>query len=307
MPDGLGVIGFLYDASDASRVRLQSMVTLEPNRAVIAAMEAAHAVGPAWGAKKLYWGGVRCATVSQSIGRLWTTMPVFRAFVAPFGVKDFFSLRASDPGQRGVLISAALRERQRVSKGEAEMWERLGAHVACGARLRERSRPSDPTADADAVLSPSGAVEHAQGDARDGDARDALRDAARRVDRARGRLRRESPEEAVAIWNALVEGRWSLVDWIDHDGRRYLLARENPPPAAAALDLTPRERQVMALVAQGDSNKLVAYELGISEESVGVHVHKALRKLKAESRVELITAYRNAVAREGKRASAAEP
>jgi DNA-binding NarL/FixJ family response regulator len=296
--EGMGVIGYRYDASDASRVRLSSVVMLEPNRAVAAAVDAAHAIGPAWGAKRVYWGGVRAGLMSESIGKTWSTFPIFRNLVAPFGVQDFFSLRASNPGQRGVMLGASLKEGRHLSSGETEMWERLGAHVASGMRLRDQLPLRDPGRDAAAVLSASGTVEHAVGDAKEEGAREILASAARRMDRARGRLRREDPREAVAIWSALVEGRWSLVDWIDRDGRRYLVARENPPPAAALSRLTHRERQVMALVAQGDSNKLVAYELGISEESVAVHVHRASRKLGASSRVDLIALYRGWVSRQ---------
>jgi DNA-binding CsgD family transcriptional regulator len=294
--DGLGVIGFRYDASDSNHVRLSSLVTLERNETVLRSLEAAHRVGPAWGVRRLYWGGVRCTTVSQALGIAWRAMPVFRAFVAPFGVRDFFALRASDPGQTGVLLSTALRKEKRVPRRDADLWERLGAHVAAGVRLRDRARETPD--DSAAVLRPDGALEHAQGDATDADTREALTDATKRIDRARGRMRREDPEGATRIWHALVEGRWSLVDWIDHDGKRYVLARENPPPVPPATPLTARERQVLALVAQGDSNKLVGYELGMAEATVAVHVWRASNKLGASSRVGLIRAYRALVAAE---------
>ncbi len=47
--------------------------------------------------------------------------------------------------------------------------------------------------------------------------------------------------------------------------------------------LTPRERQVTALVASGLMNKQVAHELSISEVTVKVHRGSAMRKLKAGS------------------------
>lgn len=288
-----GVVGFFYDASDPSRVSMSTTVTLEENAAVVTALELAHTHGPAWGAKRLYWGGVRCATVSQALGSKWSQMAIFRTIVAPHGVKDFFALRSCDPDRHGVLLSAALRKQRRVSSPEAEVWERLGAHVAAGARLRTNATSADLSSGAAAVISADGRVEHAEGDLREAATREAVNAAAKRMDRARGRMRRESPEEAVAIWTALVDGRWSLVDWIDHDGRRFLIARENPTPAKPARDLTKRERAVMALVAEGDSNKLVAYELGISEASVGVHLHNASRKLAARSRVDAIAKYRS--------------
>jgi len=47
--------------------------------------------------------------------------------------------------------------------------------------------------------------------------------------------------------------------------------------------LTPRERQVMALVASGLMNKQVASELSISEVTVKMHRSSAMRKLGAKS------------------------
>ena len=53
--------------------------------------------------------------------------------------------------------------------------------------------------------------------------------------------------------------------------------------------LTPRERQVMALVVSGLLNKLVAAELGISEITVKMHRGQVMRKMKARSLPDLVT------------------
>jgi len=50
--------------------------------------------------------------------------------------------------------------------------------------------------------------------------------------------------------------------------------------------LTPRERQILAHLAEGQSNKLIASQLGISDGTVKLHVKAILRKLKVHSRVE---------------------
>ena len=53
--------------------------------------------------------------------------------------------------------------------------------------------------------------------------------------------------------------------------------------------LTPREREVMALVVSGLLNKQVAGELGISEITVKAHRGQVMRKMKADSLPDLVT------------------
>ena len=58
-------------------------------------------------------------------------------------------------------------------------------------------------------------------------------------------------------------------------------------PARAGIDLlSAREREVLALIALGDSNKLIARKLDIAETTVKIHVQHILRKLQLTSRVQ---------------------
>ncbi len=52
--------------------------------------------------------------------------------------------------------------------------------------------------------------------------------------------------------------------------------------------LTPRERQVMAIVVAGETNKGIARRLEISERTVEIHRAKVMEKMKAKSLVDLV-------------------
>ncbi|RFO97275.1 DNA-binding response regulator [Rhodoferax lacus] len=56
---------------------------------------------------------------------------------------------------------------------------------------------------------------------------------------------------------------------------------------AALASLSVREREILGLIARGDSNKLIARELDIAETTVKVHVQHIFRKLKLSSRVQV--------------------
>lgn len=58
--------------------------------------------------------------------------------------------------------------------------------------------------------------------------------------------------------------------------------------ARRAADLTPREREVVGLVAGGLPNKLIAARLDLSEVTVKVHRAQAMKKLKAASLPDLV-------------------
>ena len=62
-----------------------------------------------------------------------------------------------------------------------------------------------------------------------------------------------------------------------------------PGPRARAGTLTPRERQVAALIAGGRSNKGIAEELSISPATAARHVANILAKLSFSSRVQIAT------------------
>jgi DNA-binding NarL/FixJ family response regulator len=74
-----------------------------------------------------------------------------------------------------------------------------------------------------------------------------------------------------------------------HVGERYLSAQV---VAALALhpELTGREIEVLRLVARGFSNKLIASDLGIAEDTAKNHVKNILKKMGADDRTQAATA-----------------
>jgi DNA-binding NarL/FixJ family response regulator len=84
--------------------------------------------------------------------------------------------------------------------------------------------------------------------------------------------------------------------------RSVIAGRRGIPPAVAStlaqhtprIALTPRETEVISLIATGLTNGEIAQRIGRTEETVKVHVKNILRKLNAQDRTEAVT---NAVRR----------
>jgi DNA-binding NarL/FixJ family response regulator len=75
-------------------------------------------------------------------------------------------------------------------------------------------------------------------------------------------------------------------------GKRYL-----PPEVSSQLgsrtpdaDLSPREREVLSLIAEGNSNKEIAQKLGVTEGTIKCHVRTILGRLQVEDRTNAVIA-----------------
>jgi len=217
------------------------------------------------------------------LGIMSRHFPEYLSAIPQLGFDDMAVVNAIDPDGLGCVI--CLPDRARAYPPQLRRtWQRLGTHIAAGNRLRRRlSALSGARSDAahpptvEAVLNPAGRIEHAVGPARSRPARELLQGALARIDRARAR--RADGERAVGIWRGLVDGRWSIVEHFERDGRRYFLAHRNPPELRRYRALTMREQQVLAYAQLGHPNKLIAYSLGLSLSAVGTHLARARRKL----------------------------
>jgi DNA-binding CsgD family transcriptional regulator len=284
--DHVAVQAYTFDVTAEGRFRVNDIAS-EPFWAEL--LERAHTHADPSTIRSIYLGG-SVRNVRQILaGR--EDDPGYRECVRS-GIQEITLSLGMDPGGRGCALVFLQQEARRLSRGTRQALERISAHLASARRLRgslDAGSSSDQVlAEADAVLSGDGAVLHAERDARDPEARRALREAARRMVRARCRGQGASPDEVLGLWRALVDGRWSLIERFESDGRRVLVARQNPPPARKHRALSEQEQKVVALLALGHSVKLCAYELGRAESTTSEIARSALRKMGLGSRAELM-------------------
>jgi DNA-binding CsgD family transcriptional regulator len=164
----------------------------------------------------------------------------------------------------------------------------VGAHLGAALRLRTLAQPAADDAVTEAVLTPRGKVLHATGDAATPRGRASLAQTVLGAARVRGLARRAAPDEALREWTALVHGRWTIVETVERDGKRLVLARRNRLNTTGLLDLTDDERDVVWLAAHGHSYKYIAYELGQPLSTVSGRLGRAMRKLRVTSRAQLL-------------------
>lgn len=73
-------------------------------------------------------------------------------------------------------------------------------------------------------------------------------------------------------------------------GGSYFPPTDGRPTACASLaDLTRREAEVLTKLCQGKANKIIAYELGMAENTVKVHAYRIMKKLGAANRTEVVS------------------
>ncbi|MEV8566312.1 response regulator transcription factor [Streptomyces sp. NPDC051322] len=109
------------------------------------------------------------------------------------------------------------------------------------------------------------------------------------------------PEELVRAVRAVVDGDALLSPGVTRRLIAEFAARSKEPTAAADLgELTEREREVMTLVGIGLSNDEIARRLVVSPLTAKTHVSRAMVKLSARDRAQLVVlAYESGLVRPG--------
>jgi DNA-binding CsgD family transcriptional regulator len=259
-------------------------------------------------------------TMTEVVGRKrFARSPVIRDVFLPLGVHDVMGVVCREPDGWGVNIFVPLRNAERIAPGRRVFWQRIAGHIQAAHRLRRRlgtSERTEPTIAGtvqtkngsrvswsveyqggvaheetrdEALLDPVGRCLDARGEAREVPAREALRRAAITIDRAKAELLgQRNDADALGEWRALVDGRWSLLDRFDNDGRRFLVARRNAPGTMPIPLLDERERAVLGYRAAGHALKLIAYEMGYSLGFTSRVAQNAMRKLGLTSPADLV-------------------
>jgi DNA-binding CsgD family transcriptional regulator len=291
LDQGRGLYGMVLDASEPARIRVQTVAALRPDPEFVTLGDSANADADSNVAhmKALYWRAPPVVLASRRLRSVARALP--EVAQATLRMTDVLGVFAVDSDDRGIFIGIPWPHRRAPPPRTVHLLSRIAAHVTSAWRLRSWTDPDGDCPPNDAVLAPSGAVLDAHGWARAGTERALLGEAVRRMERARTRARVTDAVDAAALWRALVDGRWTLVDFVDTDGRRFLLARRNAPHGREPKALTPLERSVAAFAVRGHANKYIAYLLGVAPSSVSSALASAYRKFGVRSRLELVRVF----------------
>jgi DNA-binding NarL/FixJ family response regulator len=115
-------------------------------------------------------------------------------------------------------------------------------------------------------------------------------------------LKRTSPEELIAAVHRVAAGEALLSPSVTRRVIDQMVSRPLPRTGddPRLEELTPREREVLELIARGLSNREIAGELMVEETTVKTHVKRILTKLGVRDRVHaVILAYETGVVRAG--------
>jgi len=100
-------------------------------------------------------------------------------------------------------------------------------------------------------------------------------------------LKDMEPDDLVVSLLDIVEGKTVVAPTLTPVLAKVVQGESIPTGEPKPIDtLTPRETEILGLLAEGQSNKVIARNLGISDGTVKLHVKAILRKLEVHSRVE---------------------
>ncbi len=90
------------------------------------------------------------------------------------------------------------------------------------------------------------------------------------------------------LWRALADGRFRLVECFELHARRYYVLHEDLGESAYFGCLNQRERKLAEALGRGESEKVVAFALGVTPSGASAILKSALTKLGLRSRMDLV-------------------
>jgi DNA-binding NarL/FixJ family response regulator len=276
LDDGFGIYG--------------AIARREPPKLLYLHLDGAHplnrvlcALGPSVGMYRRLPHGFSAGTASEVLGQTVNARAV-APFLSVLRAPDSCGLSGPD-GAGLVLAFAAPRGKVAGPRlSEQRLAQSVLPHFAAALRLRRSlSGLAFDTESAEAVFDSHGRCTNAQGMAEPNSMRKLLSEAI--LERERARAHPADDDEQPR--DALLAGRWSLVDRYDSDGRRFIVGYRNPPGVLDPRRLSPRERDVASRIARGMSQTAVAAELGVSASTVASVATGVVKKLGLRSTREL--------------------
>ncbi len=279
---GSGVAAFFWDLSHVGELRIAHPVYAGCSPALHAGLTDSGARLTEQQAQALYLRGRPYKLVSREARVRYSRAQA--AYEARFDAAGFTAVSCAELARTGCVLLVPNGATSGAAPQLGRAIDHVARHVASGLRLRRAL--AEPLDSADAILDGDGHLVHVAPPASGRRERGSLVGAARRLHDSR-KARRSRPTEAVELWRALVLGRWSLVDHLDSDGKRFLVARRNPIGVHEPAALSEGERRAALLFSLIGSVKLVAYELGLTPSTISGELRSACVKLGCRNRAEL--------------------
>lgn len=245
------------------------------SRSLVALVRRYHALAPLAALDLVYRDGNRIDTASALAFRRFPQLQQNLLTLSGGRARDLLLVSSRSSGDAGVAIGALLENVSRVSAQERRRWPHIAAHMGAGLRLRTLARALATRFTLSQI--PPAAWETCSW-------RDAVRRAAR-IDSEPASVARATTGQH---WDALIDGRGSLLDRFDACGYRFVVAAMNDPAYRDPRALTERERAVADLLGSGHSSKELAFLLRIPEAAVTHCIAVTREKLGLRSRVELV-------------------
>jgi DNA-binding CsgD family transcriptional regulator len=109
--------------------------------------------------------------------------------------------------------------------------------------------------------------------------------------RLSGRGREVGPDEVGRFWREIAAGQWITLAGVDSCGMRHTVMSCDSAKAVNWQALSPMQRDVLALVADGSPQKVIAMKLGLAPSTVSGSLQGARKRLAFASLSQLLRAY----------------